>query len=152
MFHNFDELRAVRMKDLDGKWKFFYDHAYNVFAFLAVKTNIAEKLWPAYQAKDLDTLKHIANDLLPELIELYDRTYESYVENWDYCCRKLGWSALDFKWCGVRGRLCTAKRMLDNYLSGKLDKIDALEADRLDRGVHPFMTFLTVGTVVSRIL
>lgn len=143
---------AEKMKGLDGKWKFFYDHAFNVFSFLTVKTKIAEKLWPAYQEKDLDTLKHIANDLLPELIALYDRTYEGYVENWDYCCRKLGWSALDFKWNGVRGRLNTAKRLLDSYLSGKIDKIDSLEAPRLHRGVHPFMTFLTVGTVVSRIL
>lgn len=143
---------AEKMKGLDGKWKFFYDHAFNVFSFLTVKTKIAEKLWPAYQEKDLDTLKHIANNLLPELIALYDRTYEGYVENWDYCCRKLGWSALDFKWNGVRGRLNTAKRLLDSYLSGKIDKIDSLEAPRLHRGVHPFMTFLTVGTVVSRIL
>ena len=143
---------AEKMKGLDGKWKFFYDHAYNVFACLSVKTKIAEQLWPAYQAKDMDALKYIANDLLPELIRLYDNTYESYVENWDYCCRKLGWAALDFKWTGVRGRFVTAKRLLDQYLNGKIDKIDSLEAARLDRGVHPFMTFLQTGTVVSRIL
>ena len=100
----------------------------------------------------MDTLKHIANDLLPELIETYDRTYESYIENWEYCCRKLGWATLDFKWNGFGGRLKTAKRLLDDYLNGKIDKIDSLESPRLYRGVHPFMTYLSVGTVVSRVL
>lgn len=143
---------AEKMKGLDGKWKFLYDYAYNVFSFLAIKTKIAENLWPAYQAKDMDTLKHIANDLLPELIAIYDNTYESHVENWEYCCRKLGWAAMDFKWNGFGGRLKTAKRLLDSYLSGKIDKIDSLEAPRLHKGVHPFLSYLQAGTVVSRIL
>ena len=140
-----------KFKGVGGKWEFFYNYAENVFSFLAVKTKIAETLWPAYQAKDMETLKHIANDLLPELIELYDKTYAGHIEVWNYCCRQLGWCATDIKWGGLEHRIKSAKRMLDDYLNGKVDKVEALESARLYRGVHPFMTYLQTGTVVYRI-
>lgn len=143
---------AEKMKAFGGKWKFFYEYAVNVFSFLTIKTKIAETLWPAYQAKDMDTLKHIANDLLPELLKLFDRTYEGHIEVWEYCCKELGWASTDIKWNGFHGRLKTAKRLLDRYLNGDIDRIEGLDAPRLYKGVHPFMTYLNVGTVVSRIL
>ena len=135
----------------DGKWKFFYDFATNVFEFLAVKTKIAETLWPAYQAKDMDTLKHIANDLFPELLEIFDRAYAGHIEVFEYCCRQLGWAATDIKWSGFHGRLKSSKRLLDKYINGEIKEIEALEAPRLNKGIHPFMTYLNVGTVVARI-
>ena len=143
--------QVYKFKDVGGKWQFFYDYAASVFSFLAVKTKIAETLWPAYQAKDMDTLKHIANELLPELILLYDETYEGHITVWNYHCRQLGWCATDIKWGGLEHRIKSAKRMLDAYLNGKVNKIEALESARLHRGTHPFMTYLQTSTVVYRI-
>lgn len=142
---------ADKMKTFDGRWKFYYTYAARVFSFLTVKTKIAENLWPAYQAKNIETLKHIANELLPELIALHEDVYCSAREVYSYCCKELGWAPLDIKWGGTLNRMKTAKALLDDYLAGKTDKIEALECDRLHKGVHPFMAFLNVGTVTSRI-
>ncbi len=138
---------AARMKQYaDGKWDYLYDFAAKCFDYLALKTEIAEKLYPAYQAGDRATLKVIAEQLLPALKEKTLAVHGAHRTMWHAHNKALGWSALDFRYGGMASRCDTAKLQLEQYLSGEVDRLEQLEQKRLYKQVRGFSSFLRIAT------
>ena len=73
---------------------------------------------------------------MPDCKKTITRTeafYEAFETQWYKECKPFGFEVQDARIGGVIQRLKHAKKRLDDYVQGKIDKIDELEAE-----VHPF--------------
>lgn len=116
---------------MDGKWQELYKHVCTIFDYLAAKTEIAEKLYPAYRANDRETLVLIKDKLLPELIEKTEAVHKSHKARWFSYNKRQGWSNLDIRYGGVKERCKTAIEELAAYLAGEISEIAELSEARL---------------------
>lgn len=138
---------AQKMKQYHGgTWNYLYDFAYKVFDYLAVKTQIAEKLVPSYKAGDKDTLRNIAQTLLPLLKEKTIAVHEAHKALWFDSYKILGWSNLDIRYGGMASRCDTAKLLIERYLDGKDSVIEELEEPRLHKGLSGFVQYSAISS------
>lgn len=144
---------AERMKGYlsGGTWDYLYDLAYKVFDYLALKTEIAEKLVPSYKAGDTDTLRDIAQNLFPLLKEKTAAVHEAHKMAWFDKLKVLGWSNLDVRYAGVAARCDTAIYLINRYLDGKDAVIEELEQERLPKTVFGSLQYSGIATVNLKI-
>lgn len=142
---------AEKMKAYSGKWDYLYKFAQEVFDYLAIKCEIAEKAVPSYLAGDRETLKYISETLLPKLIIATETVHKSHKAMWFENNKIVGWSNLDIRYGGVKARCETAKMLIDSYLSGESDKIEEFEVKRLDRPYNGFLPYCKMATPIGRI-
>ena len=124
-----------------GRWNYLYRFAESVFDYLAAKTEIAEKLVPAYKSGDRATLEKIAYELLPALKEKTKAVHLMHRDIWFSSFKVIGFANLDVRYSGVEGRCDTAIYLLNEYLSGKTDKLPELEEERLHKNLNAFGTY-----------
>ena len=150
MAQHYRECRE-EMKQYSGKFSHLYDYAVKVFDYLAIKCEIAEKLYPAYQAGDKATLEDIAKRLIPGLKEATIKVLESSREWWFKDYKTVGFSGLDLRYGGMITRCDTVKIILDNYLSGNTDYIEELEEARYHKDVTGFSKYSYITFPVANI-
>ena len=131
----------------DGEWGYLYEYAYRVFDYLAIKTLIAENLYPAYHRGDREILSEIKNDLLPILKEKTVAVHEWHRQTWFKHNKVIGWQNLDTRYGGMASRCDTAILLLGDYLEGRIDKIEELEEERLYKGLSGFIHYSGINTV-----
>ncbi len=116
-----------------GKYAYVFDTLCSLADFLSVKAELGKRLYGAYKVKDKAELRKISEDLsaakekLETLLNCYEAQYltENKPFGFENVCIRVG---------GLKERLSYAKRTLDNYLSGKLEKIAELEEKHLPFG------------------
>ena len=114
--------------------------------FEELKTEIAEKLVPAYKNGERETLKEIANTLLPQLKEKTKAVHEAHKRNWHANYKTLGWGNLDVRYAGVAARCDTAIEQITGYLNGETESLEALEEERLYKGLNGFITYSSIAS------
>ena len=138
---------AKKMATYQGsRWNDLYRFAQELFEYLAVKTDIAEKLVPAYKSGDRETLAHIAAVQLPDLKQKAEHLLLTHREIWKQERKMIGWCHMDYRYAGVGARCATAIELLTRYLNGEDEKIDSLEEVRLDKEVRGFSAFARIAT------
>lgn len=128
------KMRAVP----NDRWSYLYDFAADVFEYLATKTEIAENLVTAYKNDDKETLKYISTTLLPTLYEQTKKMHQSNHDMWFRNLKAFGWNVLDSRYGGMESRCLSAKERINDYLEGKIDIIEELEATRLYKPLTGF--------------
>ncbi len=136
---------------IEGRWDYLYDHAINIFEYLALKTKIAENIAPAYKNGDREMLLEIAGNLLPRFYEAAKRTHESHREVWFRDNKAMNWAQIDIRYAGVRARAKTAIMLLNAYLDGEIDEIEELAEERLKRGFSGFMNYNRIATLTQKL-
>lgn len=139
------ELCRNKMEQFQGKWKELYDFAALIFAYLAVKSKIAEKLEPAYKANDRELLSKISTEWLPELTKITEQIRSSYRDMWMKMFKLTGWWNFDYLYGGMIARCESASFMIDEYLKGNVNQLDELEGERLGRALCGFGTYYEVA-------
>ncbi len=135
----------------EGRWAYLYDHAINVMEYLALKTEIAENIAPAYKNGDKEMLAKIAGSLLPRFYEAAKRTHESHREVWFRDNKAMNWAQIDIRYAGVRARAKSAIMLLNAYLDGEIEEIEELAEERLPRGFSGFMNYNRFATVTQHL-
>lgn len=130
----------------DEKWGFLYDYAYAVFNYLALKTEIAENLVPAYKSGDRDMLKRISRVLLPDLRLATETVHREHKKVWFADNKIIGWANLDVRYGGMEARCDTAIYLIERYLSGEDSRIEELEEERLEKGLSGFVQYNRIVT------
>lgn len=98
---------------------------------LETKAYMGIRLVNAYKNKDTNELYNISKNVLPKLydnmctLRKYHREY--FFEEY----KPIGWEVLDIRYGGAIMRIDTAISRIEDYLDGKIDKIDELEEERL---------------------
>ena len=127
-------------------WEYLYDFAYRVFDYLAVKTEIGEKLVPAYKSGDRETLAQIADTLLPLLKEKTQAVHAAHKAMWFASNKVVGWSNMDIRYGGVACRCDTAQALIRRYLDGADAVIEELEVERLHKPLGGFAHYSGMAT------
>ena len=135
----------------DSKWDYLYEYCEAVFEYLAVKCEVAEKLYPSYKASDRDTLRTICEEKLPELKVLIKRIHSIYRDIWSKYNKDFGFVNNDIHYGGAAARIDTAIEKLSGYLCGKYKKLDELEEERLYRPLWAFSPYNTIATPTQSI-
>ena len=144
-------MKASLQKNEGSRWEYLYNFAYLVFDYLSAKTAVAERIVPAYNAGDRDTLAVIARDELPALIAKTEAVHEAHREMWFDGRNMIGWCNLDIRYAGVAARCKTAKLLLERYLDGKIDAISSLAETRLEKKPTGFSHYSDMATPNEKI-
>lgn len=129
---------AETMKQYHGKFEDLYRFSEKCFEFLAVKTEVAQILVDAYKAGDKQTLAYISNDLLPQMKELIQEIRLLHLSLWRSTSKIMGWYRSDHLYGGMAARCDTAKMLIDEYVAGKIDRIEELDEPHLPKYLNGF--------------
>lgn len=118
-----------------GDIKEYFELISTVLKICADKAFVYAELQKAYKNNDKKTLSHIRDNVLPRLSYLYKKFYklqkqqwlrEYKVFGWEKDCQKIGFQII---------RIDYATEVLDDYLLGRIDKIEELEAETLNQNI-----------------
>ena len=120
-----------------------------VFRAALGKTRIFINLSKKYKERDLEWLRNFKEKDLPELIGVFEELYELHDEYWHAECKTHGWEKLGNAYVSVISRLRYTEREIGKFLDGKIDSIEALEAEVLDGA---YTKYLKAARVMSTYL
>ena len=140
-----------RGKEGDARFGYLYEYAYRTFDYLATKTYIAERLYPAYKSGNKELLMELKDTYLPALKEKCAAIHKCHKSAWFKNNKVIGWQNLDIRYAGVIARCDTAIEQIDDYLCGRIAKIEELEEERLHKSTTGFMQYNSMATVNLKI-
>lgn len=114
----------------NGEWNALFDFYEQLAEVLSVKSELGLRLKAAYDQRDRAGLQHLRTEL-GELIGMADELRKRHRALWLSRCKAFGWEVLDIRYGGVLSRLETACQRIDDYTSGRIERIEELEEERL---------------------
>ena len=98
---------------------------------LELKATLGIELRAAYKSGNKDELKRLANEVMPEIIKRTEVFYETFKKQW-YAENKLfGFEVQDIRFGGIIKRLEAVIEIINMYLDGSLECIEALACDTI---------------------
>jgi len=112
----------------------FMEYVTKLFEAAIIKCDILKDIRGRYKERDIDFLKKVSCDMIPELIPIYERIGELKTELWMRSTTPFGVENVQFEYADMISRLKFAKVRLDEFINGKIDIIEELEQEILDEG------------------
>lgn len=97
----------------------------------SIKADLANSLREAYLKNDKETLKVMVGKC-KTLVEKYNLFYDAYRIQWFTDNKASGFDVQDIRIGGIIKRTEHCTKRLDDFISGKISKIEELEEERLD--------------------
>lgn len=113
----------------------YYDFYVNLFEIGVRKIDLYINLQKAYKAGDKSYIEKAANIIIPEIQMYMNNFYQLFVGGWKLSYKPFGIEQYTHDLGGPMLRLSDVKVILDDYLSGKTNVIEELEAQILE-GMH----------------
>ncbi len=123
-------LRAER--DDAGEFGYMVDSIIALCDVLAIKSELGKTLRAAYLADDKATVKTIADETIPAVKTAVERFRIVLRDQWMTENKAFGFDVIDVRIGGVLMQLDTAVYTLNRWLDGEIDRVEELEADRLE--------------------
>ena len=114
-----------------GEYGYIYNSVATFCDVLSIKSEMGPRLYKAYHADDKATVSHIANTEIDEVIRRIKLFHDALRVQWFKENKNFGLDVLDLRIGGMIGQLETAKIVLNEWLEGKRDSVDELEAPRI---------------------
>ena len=114
----------------NGQFDSMFEMSYHVARTLALKSEMGLKVTKAYKENDLETLKNIADEKLPELMKRMKALRECHRQNWFSFYKTLGWDVMDMRYGSLLSRIDSAIVEIHMYLNGEMEKLEELEEER----------------------
>jgi len=125
---------AERLKECAKKneeWGHVFEVPYKLCAVLSLKSDIGVRLKRSYDNKNASELTDFAQQELPELHQRVIELREAHRDQWYRIYKPFGWEVLDIRYGGLLARIDTAIKRLTDYLDGRVERVEELEAERL---------------------
>ena len=117
---------------------------------LKTKAYLGIRITAAYRSDNREELKLIRDEVLPKLQSDMKKLREAHRRYYFEEYKPIGWEILDIRYGGAIMRVDTAIFRLESYLSGKCNKLDELEEERLSMsGCDEVKEALTYRTICS---
>ncbi|ANY73355.1 glycoside hydrolase [Paenibacillus ihbetae] len=110
---------------------YLFDMPEKLSAVLKRKSEIGITLKRAYDAKDHESLRHIAKSVLPAIADAVRDLRASHRIQWHRMFKPFGWEVIDIRYGGVLTRLDTASLRILDYVDGRIPRLEELEQERL---------------------
>ena len=114
-----------------GEWQYLFDEQMALCEYLAVKANMGNDLYKLYKEKDLVGLKVYVLKNVNLAIKKLDKFIIAYRKAWRKENKSFGFDVSELRLGGQKQRLCEIQLCVNEYLSGKIDKIEELEQPKL---------------------
>ena len=108
------------------------EYASLIFETCIAKGEVLARLRECYLAGDKAYMKSVAEEKLPQMIELYNRLMRVHRALWERDNKRFGWEVLALRYGATVGRLADVQDEIRRYLAGELPAI--VELDELPRG------------------
>lgn len=115
----------------DAGLDYLFDMPEKLSAVLKRKSEIGITLKRAYDAKDHESLRHIAKSVLPAIADAVRDLRASHRIQWHRMFKPFGWEVIDIRYGGVLTRLDTASLRILDYVDGRIPRLEELEQERL---------------------
>ena len=129
LYNNYAK-KFAELAKRDAEFSYIFSFEKVLCEMLAVKCNFSKDLQKAYLAGDKATISVLA-DKIPLIIEKIEAFYEAYHSYWLTFNKTMGWEIVTSNVGGLILRFKTVRQLLQDYLAGKVDKIEELEQERL---------------------
>ena len=118
--------RLLKMKEETGEFGYLFSYLSSLCSFLEVKVALGKKLRAAYQKKDRQALAKLS----PRIEEATQRLASFMEESrsrWIKENKRQGLEISQIRLAGLKERLLETKRVVDEFLAGKISSIPELE-------------------------
>ena len=122
----FERALKVFERNPDAPYCDFYKA---LFRCTLAKTRLHMTLRDRYKAGDLAFLKKCSEVTLPEMKHDFECLRDLHERLWHEESKTFGWEKLGNAYAGAIDRIGYAKRQLEAFLSGQIDRIEALEPE-----------------------
>ncbi len=126
------ERKLMKASARVGEYGYVFRTLGKLCSLLNVKKDLGLKTRKAYQEKDKNALKTILKDY-KNAIQKLDAFYLEFKALWMKENKPFGWEVQDIRLGGLKTRLLHCEEQLKLYLKGKLEKIDELEEEILEK-------------------
>lgn len=148
-YERLEEKMADYAKKYD-EFKTLFEFYAQLAKVLKTKAYLGIRITTAYKNNNKDELKLIRDFVLPKLQSDMKKLREAHRKYYFEEYKPIGWEILDIRYGGAIMRVDTAIFRLDSYLSGKYERIDELEEERLSMsGCNEIKEALTYSTICS---
>lgn len=130
----------------NSNWDEEFKFIKQIITTISKKCYIIENLRNSYLKNDKGFIKKCADELLPELKEMYLKTCTLHREQWYKVLKPFGFEVLDIRYGGMLNRIETTILRLNQYLNGEIYEIEELKAERLS---HKGLGFKTYAGIVT---
>ncbi|MFC7679046.1 beta-N-acetylhexosaminidase [Paenibacillus sp. GCM10028914] len=118
-------------RDPNAELDYLFEMPEKLSAVLKRKSEIGIALKRAYDEKDIDTLRTIAKNVLPEISKSVQELRAAHRTQWLRMFKPFGWEVIDIRYGGIITRLDTASLRIIDYVEERIPKIEELEQERL---------------------
>ena len=113
------------------EYSFLFEPAALLCEVLQRKWDLGVRLKASYDSRDLPALARIATVEIPDLIGRVEALRQAHRGRWLKTYKPFGWEVLDYRYGGVVARLSSAGQRVEDFLAGRIDRIEELEEARL---------------------
>lgn len=113
------------------EWGYLFRSEAALCEVLSIKCDLGQRTRKAYSSGDKSEILELLKDY-DILLEKLDIFYNAYREQWYKENKGQGFEVQDIRLGGLKQRTAHCKKMLEDYISGKMEKIDELEEKLLD--------------------
>lgn len=111
-----------------GEFKYIFDNLSDFCRVMELKYDLGVRTRKAYLDKNAEELGRIANEVYPELIKRLKKFVVGFKARWNRENKPFGLELHEMRLGGLMMRLESCKEVILDYLDGKIDKIEELEA------------------------
>lgn len=116
----------------DASFEKMFDFYAALARVLSEKQYLGVRLYHAYTDGNKEELEKIKDNELAALYKDIEALRRAHREHYFDEYKPIGWEILDIRYGGAIMRIDTAIKRLTDYLTGKIEKIEELEEERLD--------------------
>lgn len=113
------------------QWLYLFESQRAFCNVLALKCDIGIRIRSAYHSKNMELLRNISQNELPELVKRLDELLVVLQEQWKLENKIFGFDILELRLGGLKQRLISASRRLLAFSDNELDVLEELEAEAL---------------------
>ena len=110
-----------------GEWGYLFKTQKALARTLYYKYELTAKTRKAYLEKDKKTLQKIVDYDYKKVLKSLDEYYEAFRYQWYQENKPQGFEVQDYRIGGLKQRLLNGKRMIQDYLDGKIERLTELE-------------------------
>ncbi|MCR2821707.1 beta-N-acetylhexosaminidase [Lederbergia panacisoli] len=127
----------------NGEFDYVFTLLEKVSSVLAIKAEIGLQITSAYKGKRNEELQRLSNETLKELKSRVEDLRLYHRDIWFKTNKAFGWEIIDLRYGALLANIDTATKRLNDYVSGKIAKIEELEEERLMHPSTPDLPLIT---------
>ncbi len=122
-----DIARALNRVTKNNEWGHLFSTQEKLAKLLAVKYDLGVKTRKAYKQNDKQALQSLIDNEYKVVIKRVDDFYSAFRKQWYLENKPYGFEVQDLRLGGLKQRIINVRQILQDYVLGKIDKVEELE-------------------------